>query len=62
LYQFGANGESRSLIFFFFFSVLRLPEKKVQNLYGIAVIVTNGSLHEKQIKTSFTGTDSTTYI
>jgi hypothetical protein len=54
--------ESKITNLFFFFSVLRLPEKKVQNLYGIAVIVTNGSLHEKQIKTSFTGTDSTTYI
>jgi hypothetical protein len=41
---------------------LRLPEKKVQNLYGIAVIVTNAALHEKQIKTSFTGTDSKTFI
>ncbi|KAK2373760.1 hypothetical protein P8452_46691 [Trifolium repens] len=49
------SGSKYGFIRRFLYKILRLPEKKVQNLYGIAVIVTNGSLHEKQIKTSFTG-------
>jgi hypothetical protein len=50
--------ESQGSSFFnFLFSFEK--KKKVQNP-GIAVIVTNVALQEKQPKTSFTGTDSTT--
>ncbi|CAL5188437.1 unnamed protein product [Lathyrus oleraceus] len=47
------SGSRYGFIRRFLYRILRLPERKVQNLYGITVIVTK--VEEKQLKTYFSG-------